>query len=397
MPTFELTDKKIQKLAPPPATYWDSGPKAVAGLGLRVMPSGAKSWLFRYRRKSDGKQRSPAFASYGPAWLVARARKHAAELRYQVDRGQDPLGEAQAQREAPIVADLVEHYIAEVLSARAPGTQQHYKRVLTQYILPAIGQKKVATVERDDIVGLHRAITEAGHLVCANRVRSVAHTLFEYAAEWSMRPEHSNPVVRIPRNLEVERERYLSTEETVRLNDALDHWRPVIPVSVAAIRLLLLTGARRGEVTSATWGQFNLEAGTWTKPARLTKQRKLHHIPLSSEAVTLLRDLAEVRGKERVVPLRADERVFRLAGVAHERIERDWRKIRETARLTDVRLHDLRHNFASTLAASGLSLPMIGKLLGHTQAATTQRYAHLDVDPLRAAVALVGQRVTGKG
>jgi integrase len=393
MPGHNLTDAAAQKAAPSKLVYWDHHKDAPRGFGLRVTPAGARSWVLRYRRKSDGRQRMATIGDAGPAWPIAKARKRAAALRHEIDLGRDPLGEAQERRAAPTVAVLVERYVAEILPQRAPGTQVTYRRLLDGYILPALGKKQVAAVERSDVAQLHRRITQNGHTRRANAVVTMVHTLFGYAVEWSMRLEHSNPAARIERNTEHGRERYLSDEEIIRLNAALDRWRIQRPDSVDMITLLLLTGARRGEVVGMEWSHIDLDAGIWTKPPTSTKQRKSHRVPLSPEAVALLRCRDE---KRRKLPRVYDDRVFPWHGNVAERLEHDWQAIRRTAELPGVRLHDLRHSYASLLVASGLSLPIIGRLLGHTQAQTTLRYAHLADKPLREATAIVGKRVTGK-
>ena len=151
------------------------------------------------------------------------------------------------------------------------------------------------------------------------------------------------------------------------------------------MKLLMLTGARRGEVLGARWDQFDLEAAVWIKPAATTKQRRLHRAPISGSAAALLRTirLRMPEGCEWVFPGGAE-------GKPLQDIKRFWEDVRAKAELPAVRIHDLRHTFASLLVSGGMTLPMIGKLLGHTQVQTTQRYAHLLDDPLRAGLEQVG-------
>jgi integrase len=189
-----------------------------------------------------------------------------------------------------------------------------------------------------------------------------------------------NPAVGVKRNFEDKRHRYLSPDEIARLVAALDGHPQ--RMSAAALRLLLLTGARRGEVLGATWDMFDLERGIWTKPSAHTKQRRLHRVPLSSPALELLRDLRKRANGPYVFP--------GSRGLPLREVKRTWASVCQTARLSDCRIHDLRHSFASILASSGASLPVIGRLLGHTQSATTDRYAHLFDEPLRIATEQVG-------
>jgi integrase len=218
-------------------------------------------------------------------------------------------------------------------------------------------------------------------------------TLFNEAIIWKMRPEHTNPAELVKGNREDGRERYLLPDETERLVEVLARWRERRPDSADAIALAMLTGARRGELLGMRWADVDLTAGVWSKPPGSTKQRKAHRTPLSEAAVVLLRRRqAERDGK--VIRLH-DDHVFRGAGSKTHcnALERDWYIIRAAAGLDDVRFHDLRHSFASFLVGAGVSLPIIGRRLGHSKPATTQRYAHLADEPLRDAAELVAKLV----
>jgi integrase len=199
-----------------------------------------------------------------------------------------------------------------------------------------------------------------------------------------MRPD--NPCKGVIANPESPRERYLKPHEVERLMKALTE----LPdrESANVIVLALLTGARRGELLNATWDQFDLEAGAWTKPSSHTKQKRTHRIPLSPRALELLKAIrADAPAAERYIfPTRA-----RLG------IRSPWERVRQAAGLKDVRFHDLRHSYASLLVGDGVSLHIVGRLLGHTQAQTTMRYAHLADDPLREATDRVGKLLGGSG
>ena len=209
--------------------------------------------------------------------------------------------------------------------------------------------------------------------------------LFSLAVRWGMRTD--NPVRGIERNQEGKRERYLSGDELGRLSHALAE----LPDRGAAnaVRLLLLTGARRGELLAARWSDFDLEVGAWTKPASTTKQSKLHRVPLSEAACELLADMrkADPDGVYLFPPLNGR--------TAHRRdLDRAWRIVRTAAGIPDVRVHDLRHSYASVLASAGLSLPIIGSLLGHATPTTTARYAHLVDEALRDATEKAAHVIT---
>jgi integrase len=268
------------------------------------------------------------------------------------------------------------------LPKRRAATQLDYSSILRFHVLPRLGKLKVAEVSHTGIDKLHRQIAETAPYR-ANRTVAVLSKMFNLAIKWRMRTD--NPAKGIERKPEEKRERYLSPAELSRLAEALAA-RP--GPSANAVRLLLLTGARRMEVIGAEWAQFDLKAGTWTKPASTTKQAKLHRVPLSAPALQLL---VEMRGE-------AGESPYLFPGVnggPQRDLKKFWASVCKAAGIEGARVHDLRHSFASVLASSGLSLPVIGALLGHSQIATTHRYAHLLDDPLRAATERAGAIITG--
>ena len=213
--------------------------------------------------------------------------------------------------------------------------------------------------------------------VRANRVGEVLRKMFTLAIGWGMRTD--NPASGFRRRIENERERFLTPEEIGRLAKALDAAKDQRAAGI--IRLCMLTGARSGEVRQARFEQFNLDLGSWSKPAATTKQRKIHRIPISGDVAAIVRQRALLvpRGNPWLFP--GD-----TPGQPVKEIRRFWIGIQTEAKLPDVRIHDLRHTFASLLVSGGASLEMIGKLLGHTQMQTTQRYAHLMDSPLRDGV-----------
>jgi integrase len=389
-----LSDKFARSAEP--GIYFDHDRRSPSGFMLRVTPACARSWCLNYRVKNTGRERRITIGDIR-AWPISEARKRAAELRREVDAGGDPLGEREEQRAAPTVADLAARFEMEALPSRAPGTQAEYRAMLHAYILPALGKRKVAEVDREDIERLHRAITEGGKPSRANRVKSLASTIFAQGVKWNMCER--NPASGVAANREHNRERYLSADEIERLVAVLERWQEKQKYvdSVDAVTLLLLTGARRGEVLSMTWADIDLDTGVWSKPPSSTKQRRGHRVPLSAAAIEVLRRRrAERDAGGRVVRLR-DDHVFAGAGTKTHcnSLEGRWREIRAAAEIEDCRLHDLRHSFASVLVGEGLSLEIIGKLLGHSKAQTTERYAHLADQPLRAAAEKVGKIVRG--
>jgi integrase len=390
-PNQKLTNQFV-KGAAPGVYFFSDDRRAPRGFMLRVTPAGARAWCLNYRIKDTGRERRITIGDIS-AWPIPEAIKRAAELRREVDAGGDPLGSREQAREALTVAELVERYIKEVLPKLAPRTGREYRAMFGGWILPAIGRLKVAAVSGEDIERLHRKISAEGKLRRANAVKNLCSGLFKKAITWKFLTD--NPARNIEGNAEHGRERYLAPEELERLVKVLDERRAKRPDSVDAIALAMLTGCRRGELLSMKWADVDLAEAVWVKPAASTKQRKLHRVPLSEDAVGVLRRRQDERTAGGKVVRLKDDHVFRGAGskTHSNTLERDWYLIRAAAGIEDVRFHDLRHSFASMLVGEGLSLPIIGKMLDHTQASTTSRYAHLADAPLRAAAELVASKV----
>jgi integrase len=364
----KLTDRIVKVLPAPRRGVKFVYDSTVKSFGIRITETGARSFVLRYRTR-HGRERTFTIGSF-PAWGTAAARTEAAALKRRISQGADPLGELAAGRAAPTVADLCERFIAEYLPRKRASTAKSYRQQIAAEILPALGRRKVSEIGFADVDALHRAITKRGRPYRANRVIATLSRMFSLAIKWHMRPD--NPCKGIERNTEHKRRRYLSTEELARLTAALAQYRD--RQSADIIRLLLLTGARRGEVLAARWDDIDLDAGVWHKPGAATKQKAAHSVPLSEAARRLL------------LAIRHDDTWVFPANGSHRRDVKDaWAAICEAAHSKGARLHDLRHTYASVLASAGLSLPVIGALLGHATPVTTSRYAHLFDDPLRAA------------
>jgi integrase len=390
----QLTDKLVKALPTPERGNRITRDTDVRGLGVRVTSAGARAWVFNYR--AAGVERRMTFGSCD-AWPIRRARERAKELRRLVDAGQDPMADRHAERAAPTVNDLADRFEAEHLPRKRPATARDYRGLLRDIIRPALGNKKVADLRHADVERMHREVVGRAPYR-ANRAAAVLSKMLALAVKWEMRAD--NPARGIERAPEQRRERFLTPAEIARLSDAL----AVHPerTSANAVRLLLLTGARKGETLGARWQDFDLAAGIWVKPAATTKQAKLHRVPLSAPALELLTTMRAEADRENerwqrdgLPPI---EHLFPGAGGrALGDIKHFWASVCRAAGLEGVRVHDLRHSYASVLASAGLSLPIIGALLGHTQAATTQRYAHLLDDPLRAATERAGAIIAGAG
>lgn len=412
-----LTDTIVKGLEAPPSgnkIHYDAEMK---GFGIRVTANGAKSFILNYRT-NGGRERRFTIGAY-PAWKVAAARAEAAELRKRVDRGEDPLAEIEADRNAKTVRDLCERFTKDHLPKTRPNTESGYRIIIDREILPELQHRKVADVTFSDIDELHRKITKRGATYQANRTVAVLSKMFSLAIRWEWRTD--NPCRGVEKNQEVKRHRYLSPAELGQLTGALTGLADQQGADI--IRLLLLTGARRGEVLAAKWEQFDIEAGVWTKPGSTTKQKTLHRVPLSAPARLLLANLRAKAGDdaEYVFPSRRASTTSEAAkgsrGKSGPRVDikRAWRQVCIDAGITEARqikgrtgkvrtvvepsarIHDLRHTYASMLASAGMSLPIIGALLGHSQPSTTARYSHLMDDPLRQATERVGAIVMPKG
>jgi integrase len=378
----KLTDAVVKALPAPASGEKITYDEAVKGFGIRVTAAGARSFVLNYRTRL-GRERRYTIGRF-PNWKTSPARTEALELRKVIDRGGDPLGDIHAGRKAPTVADLCDRFEAEHLPRLRPSTQTSYRQQIASEIRPVLGALKVAELSFSDVDRLHRTISKRGRRTRANRVTATLSKMLSLAVKWQYRTD--NPCELVERNTEHKRHRYLTGPELGRLATALAEFPDVTVAN--AVRLALLTGARRGELLAARWDDFDLAAGTWTKPGATTKQKTLHRVALSDVAVRLLVAM------RRHAP--AGDWLFPARGGGHlTAIRESWDAIREAAGIPDVRLHDLRHTFASISASSGASLPLIGAMLGHSSPTTTHRYAHLMDDPQRAAANRVAEAIGG--
>jgi integrase len=384
--TIHLDATAIKRLAAPAkgnVIYWDD---AVAGLGLRITAGGSRAFVYNYRVKSSGQQRRMTIGRF-PTWSTGAARSEAERLERLVDGGGDPRRDVEVERQAPTMADLCDRFEREHVVRKRPATAESYKRALKLHIRPFFGTfRKISDIRFADIDKLHQKVTAAHTPYIANRCVSILSKMFSLAAKWQMRaPADGNPCRGIERNPETGRKRYLAGTELARLMAALAACSDQQFANV--IRMLLLTGARRGEVLGMKWGDIDPDTGVWTKLASGTKQKRDHVVPLSAAARLLLTDI-HTRNSVFVFP--GDGKTGHLVEV-----KKGWATLLKAAGITGLRLHDLRHSFASHLVSGGASLEFIGALLGHSNPATTARYSHLFVDPQRAAVDKVGAIING--
>jgi integrase len=355
---------------------WDG---AVVGFGARRQKGKAVTYFVKYR-VLGGAQHWYSIGRHG-ALTPDQARSEARRILGNVAKGEDPAADRAAGRSATTIAELAAVFLAEhVELKRKPRTAQEYRRRLEHVILPMLGRKRVTELTRQDVRKFHhdRRATpiEANHSV------ALLSTLMNFAEQSGMRPDGSNPCRHVERFPQRPRERFLSAEELARLGEAIAGYRGSSYVP-AAIKLLVFTGARLGEVLGLRWEWIDFERGEARLPDSKSGPKTVH---LPPPALGVLQELPRVEGNPHVI-------VGGKEGAALANLEKPWRAVRAAAGLEDVRLHDLRHAFASVAASSGMGLPIIGKMLGHAQPATTARYAHLASDPVKAAAAAVAGQI----
>ncbi|MDK9721941.1 MAG: site-specific integrase [Rhodospirillales bacterium] len=356
---------------------WD---EEIPGFGLRVFATGKKSYLIQYRK--DGRTRRVSIGRYGTI-TPEEARKKARELLVGVGDGQNPAEEIRQNRYAPTIAGLCERFLDEHVKGHCkPATHLEYSRLIELYIKPAIGTHKVAAITRADITRLHHDLRATPYQ--ANRAFAALSKMFNLAEVWGLRPDGSNPCRHVKKYKETKRERYLTAEELTRLGEVLaevERERSESASAIAAFRLLILTGCRRGEIQTLKWSY--IQGNQLHLPDSKTGAKRVY---LGPPALEVLAGVMRLENNDYVI-------TGKLPGQYLTDLEHPWRRIRIRAKLEDVRIHDLRHSFASGALMMGESLPMIGKLLGHSQVQTTARYAHLADDPVQAAASRISRGI----
>ena len=334
-----------------------------------------------------------------PVESALSARNEAIKLlNEKISKGIDPMGERQAFRNEPSFGDLLDDYLeSDEFSGKREHTQRDYRRMIEKILRPAWGRMRLKAVQRRDVEALHGSMKATPYQ--SNRTLSLASRLFNYAIE--QKQLQVNPAQGIKHYGEERRTRFLNQEdqgELRRFKDALDGHHD--QNAADALRLLLLTGSRSGEVLAAEWTHFNLHSGIWTKPSSHTKQRKEEYVPLSDSAWALLKGMKKPGAKGPLFPGR-DGKKSRVG------LRRTWLQVCKEAGLVEVieipgkrgplkrykpvmGVHGLRHTFASHLVSNGVGLQVVGKLLGHVTPSTTQRYAHLSDGSVRDAANKLG-------
>ncbi len=403
----KLTKRTVDAAAPRPGRYfvWDADLK---GFGLRVAESGTKTYIVRYRPRGLGRGAPKRFVVLGRHGPVTpdEARDRAKAILGAVAAGQDPAKERAQSGDATTVASLVDLFIEEHVKAkRKPRTASGYAAVLKGHLVPRFGKRAAERISSTEMSQLHLSLRDSPYQ--ANRMLAIIASMYSFAVKRGLVPKGTNPVEGVEKFRESSRDRYLTLDELNRLGESLrlaesaglpwksaankpvskhlpkqDDRRTVLaPEVVLAFRLLLFTGARLREILHLEWRHVDLDRGLILLPDSKTGRKT---IVMSTLVVALMR--ASTRSGPYVIPGAGADR-------PRSDLKKPWQAVQRHAGLEGVRLHDLRHTFASIGAGASLGLPIVGKLLGHSQPATTARYAHLDADPLRRATNLIGDQL----
>lgn len=361
-------------------TLWDS---LLPGFGVRLRPGNPHKVFYVQYRTHQG-QRKRKLGVYG-VLTVDEAREMARRWLSQVALGQDPATRTVAQ--VVTIADLARRYLqVHAQPKKKAPSRRHDLTILRCHVLPTLGEHPVAMLSKASVTTLHHALADRPTM--ANRVLALLSVMLTLAEHWGLREGGTNPARGIPRYPERPRERYLTPAELARLWHALDEAarrRGENLVGLAALRLLLLTGARVGEILNLRWEQVDWEQGRARLPESKTGAKTLF---LAPEALEVLRTLPRQVRSPWCLPGAKPGQHF----VALPRL---WYRVRAAAGLHDVRLHDLRHTFAASAAALGVPLLTIGAMLGHRSARSTQRYAHLLPEIADEAARRTARRVMG--
>ena len=406
----KLTKRAVDAIEPRDESLkvWDD---ELSGFGLRVQPSGVKTYILNYRTKA-GRQRQLTIGRHG-ALTVAEARARAREMLASVADGKDPQGDLSALRQSDTVNQFLDRHLAEhVAKQNGLRMQASVKDAFDRLARPSIGALKLESVTRRDIQKMHAALHETP--VMANMLLAYLSTAFNRAETDGLRLENSNPCKGVQRDTTETRERFLTADEFRRLGTALELARgeglpwPAPPSSpankhlpkaekrrtplstgvLAVIRLLIYTGARRGEIIELEWSHVDFDNGALALPGRKGKARKSH--PVSEIALAIMREISRVESSPWVFPRPGDA----MRHLSPEVIENGWQRLRAHAGVEDVRLHDLRHTVATIASRSGANAFIVRDLLRHSTTAMTSRYANFDAAPVRATMNSVAASIS---
>jgi integrase len=393
MTTQRITKSLVDRLKSG-CTVWDDDCR---GFGVRRQVRDA-SYVLKVR--VHGRQRFLTIGKHGAPWTPETARMRARRLLGDIAEGKDPAAARDAQRVVPNFKEFSDRYLNEhALPRKKPRSVEEDRRNLRLHIWPELAKRRIADITELDIARLHAK--GKSRPANANRCLALLSHMFNIAEKWGERPRGTNPCAHVDKYQERTRERMLSPDELGRLGDALrsaatgypedfkvmgraisrkspEDWR-----AIALIRLLIFSGARLQEVLTMRWAEIDEARGIARLPDSKTGAKNVF---LPAPALEVLPKLPRIDNNPYVLPGDRDGQHFNGP-------QKAWQRIRALAKLDDVRLHDLRHAHASIAVAGGESLYVVGKVLGHSQTGTTERYAHLSIDPVLAAADRTAQRI----
>ncbi len=399
----KLTKSVIDQVGPGSSDrfLWDS---EVTGFALKVTPTGRKVYVCKYRFGSGRRAptRRKTIGEHGSPWTVEAARKEARNILAKVAFGEDPAKEKQEAKKVLTVRELCAEYLEHGVSLKKASTIATDRGRIDRHIKPLIGHVRLSDISKATVTRFMKDVAEGktavdvktghrGRAIVSGGKGTAARTagllggIFSYAVDAGLMA--NNPVRGVKRYRDNKSQRFLSADELIRFGQALREAeaRGANPQAAAILRLLILTGCRKGEIQELLWSQIDFDLGF----LRLPDSKTGYSIrPLNGAAKTVLQSQPRYQGTDFVFPSEGLDRPY----IGTPKV---WQKVRAEAGLDDVRLHDLRHSFASVAVSGGASLPVIGALLGHKDAATTAQYAHLSDDPVRGAAEAVGDQLAG--
>lgn len=378
---IKLTKKAVDELEVTGRDYmvWDT---EIACFGIRVFPSGRKAYLVQYRAR--GRTRRSSIGQHG-VLTAEEARKQAKVLLGTVAKGGNPAEDRRKLLDAPTVSSLCDRFMQQYVAHHCkPTTADGYEILIRRYIKPRLGAWKIVDVTRADVVAFHHGMRDLPYM--ANRAASVLSKLFNLAEDWGLRTEGSNPARRIQKYKEEEKKRYLTDEEQHRLGmvmaEALETGQESV-YAISAVYLLMLTGCRLGEILTLQW-DF-VRPNHLELPDSKTGRRR---IPLPREARDIIYSLPKVEGNPYVI-IGEGEKGHLV------NLQKTWDRLKKKAGISDVRMHDLRHTYASVAVMNGIDPFLLKEIMGHKNLQTTLRYAHFADDAVQKAAGAVASRLTG--
>jgi len=356
----------VQRLMPGD-TVFDTD---VSAFGVRRQV-GPPSYFVKTRVK--GRQKWVTIGKHGAPWTVDAARKEARKILSEAADGVDRNQVKKIASAASTFREVAERFVELYGPKLKPRTLEEYDGLIRRYLVPTFGTLRIDAITRSDVTTAHARW--ANHPRAANHALAVLSKIMSWAEEHNLRPDRSNPCFLIKKYRETKRQRYLSVDELARLGQSLrdaEQDGSISPAAAAAFRLLLLTGARLGEILSLRWSYVDLQRRLLILPDSKTGQKT---IPLNDPAIAIIAQLPRLENNLHVI---AGHRT----GAPMVDLFKPWSIVRTRAAMPELRIHDLRHTFASVAVENGGSLPIIGKILGHHEPQTTARYAHLSNDPV---------------